>query len=64
MQKLWKFTGPGLLISVAFLDPGNLDTDLQSGGIAGYKVKLINPLNLNDNSTNTPSNKVIMGADV
>lgn len=37
-SKLWKYTGPGLLISVAFLDPGNLDTDLQSGAIAGYKL--------------------------
>ncbi|RNA04993.1 natural resistance-associated macrophage 2-like [Brachionus plicatilis] len=38
IKKLWKYTGPGLLISVAFLDPGNLDTDLQSGAIAGYKL--------------------------
>jgi Mn2+/Fe2+ NRAMP family transporter len=38
LGKLWKFTGPGLLISVAYLDPGNLDVDLQSGGIAGYKL--------------------------
>lgn len=38
LSKLWKFTGPGLLISVAYLDPGNLDVDLQSGAIAGYKL--------------------------
>mgnify|MGYP001810966140 CR=1 FL=1 len=36
--KLWKFTGPGLLISVAYLDPGNLESDLQAGANAGYKV--------------------------
>ena len=38
LKKLFKFTGPGLLISVAYLDPGNLDIDLQSGAIAGYKL--------------------------
>ncbi|KAL2964849.1 hypothetical protein AAZX31_16G026100 [Glycine max] len=35
-RKLWLFTGPGLLMSVAFLDPGNLEGDLQAGAIAGY----------------------------
>ncbi|XP_057794374.1 metal transporter Nramp3.1-like [Salvia miltiorrhiza] len=37
-KKLWKFTGPGFLMSVAFLDPGNLEGDLQSGAIAGYSL--------------------------
>ena len=37
--KLWKYTGPGLLISVAYLDPGNLESDLQDGALSGYKVK-------------------------
>ena len=37
-RKLWTFAGPGLLISVAFLDPGNLESDLQAGAIAGFKV--------------------------
>ncbi|KAL6995425.1 Natural resistance-associated macrophage protein 2 [Sarracenia purpurea var. burkii] len=37
-KKLWKFTGPGLLMSVAFLDPGNLEGDLQAGAIAGYSL--------------------------
>jgi NRAMP (natural resistance-associated macrophage protein)-like metal ion transporter len=41
LYKLWKFTGPGLLISVAYLDPGNLESDLQAGAIAGYKVNEI-----------------------
>jgi NRAMP (natural resistance-associated macrophage protein)-like metal ion transporter len=35
---LLKFTGPGLLISTAYFDPGNLESDLQAGSIAGYKV--------------------------
>lgn len=36
--KLWQFTGPGLLMSIAFLDPGNLEGDLQAGAIAGYSL--------------------------
>ncbi|KAH7850105.1 hypothetical protein Vadar_028045 [Vaccinium darrowii] len=37
-KKLWQFTGPGLLMSVAFLDPGNLEGDLQAGAIGGYSL--------------------------
>ncbi|KAK4748359.1 hypothetical protein SAY87_014945 [Trapa incisa] len=37
-KKLWIFTGPGFLMSVGFLDPGNLEGDLQSGAIAGYSL--------------------------
>lgn len=37
-RKLWLFTGPGFLMSIAFLDPGNLEGDLQSGAIAGYSL--------------------------
>lgn len=37
-KKLWLFTGPGFLMSVGFLDPGNLEGDLQSGAIAGYSL--------------------------
>ncbi|GAB2231761.1 hypothetical protein Droror1_Dr00010773 [Drosera rotundifolia] len=36
--KLWQFTGPGFLMSIAFLDPGNLEGDLQSGAVAGYSL--------------------------
>jgi hypothetical protein len=28
-KKLWAFTGPGFLMSIAYLDPGNLESDLQ-----------------------------------
>lgn len=37
-KKLWQFTGPGFLMSIAFLDPGNLEGDLQAGAIAGYSL--------------------------
>ncbi|XP_054797726.1 metal transporter Nramp2-like isoform X1 [Prosopis cineraria] len=37
-KKLWLFMGPGFLMSIAFLDPGNLEGDLQSGAIAGYSL--------------------------
>lgn len=36
--KLWAFTGPGFLMSIAYLDPGNIESDLQSGVVAKYKV--------------------------
>ncbi|XP_069792168.1 natural resistance-associated macrophage protein 1-like isoform X1 [Narcine bancroftii] len=37
-RKLWAFTGPGFLMSIAYLDPGNIESDLQSGAAAGYKL--------------------------
>nr|GME00242.1 metal transporter Nramp2-like [Ipomoea batatas] len=37
-KKLWEFMGPGFLMSVAFLDPGNLEGDIQAGAIAGYSL--------------------------
>ncbi|KAJ6916379.1 metal transporter Nramp3 isoform X2 [Populus alba x Populus x berolinensis] len=37
-RKLWLFTGPGFLMCIAFLDPGNLEGDLQAGAIAGYSL--------------------------
>ena len=37
-RKLWAFTGPGFLMSIAYLDPGNIESDLQSGAIAKYKI--------------------------
>ncbi|KAH0629089.1 hypothetical protein JD844_010907 [Phrynosoma platyrhinos] len=37
-RKLWAFTGPGFLMSIAYLDPGNIESDLQSGSIAGFKL--------------------------
>ncbi|CAG8537023.1 4684_t:CDS:2 [Dentiscutata erythropus] len=37
-KKLWKYTGPGFLMSIAYLDPGNLEADLQCGAAAGYSM--------------------------
>ncbi|CAD6187182.1 unnamed protein product [Caenorhabditis auriculariae] len=37
-RKLWAFTGPGFLMSIAYLDPGNIESDLQSGAKAQYKL--------------------------
>lgn len=41
-RKLWAFTGPGFLMSIAYLDPGNIESDLQSGAKAGFKVNSSN----------------------
>ncbi|KAG0451574.1 hypothetical protein HPP92_026345 [Vanilla planifolia] len=42
-EKSWKnlfaFMGPGFLVSIAYIDPGNFETDLQSG--AQYKYELL-----------------------
>uniref|UniRef100_A0A0K0DV27 Divalent metal transporter n=1 Tax=Strongyloides stercoralis TaxID=6248 RepID=A0A0K0DV27_STRER len=37
-KKLWSFTGPGFLMSIAYLDPGNIESDLQSGAITQYRL--------------------------
>lgn len=37
-RKLWAFTGPGFLMSIAYLDPGNIESDLQSGVKANFKL--------------------------
>ncbi|ONM07417.1 Metal transporter Nramp6 [Zea mays] len=34
-RKLWAFSGPGFLMSIAFVDPGNIEGDLQAGATAG-----------------------------
>ncbi|XP_052096090.1 natural resistance-associated macrophage protein 2-like isoform X1 [Mytilus californianus] len=37
-RKLWAFTGPGFLMSIAYLDPGNIESDLQAGSVARFKL--------------------------
>ncbi|KAF5282606.1 hypothetical protein FQR65_LT14201 [Abscondita terminalis] len=37
-RKLWAFTGPGLLMSIGFLDPGNVTSDLQTGTSVKYEL--------------------------
>uniref|UniRef100_A0A7S3G336 Natural resistance-associated macrophage protein n=1 Tax=Palpitomonas bilix TaxID=652834 RepID=A0A7S3G336_9EUKA len=36
IRKFFRYCGPGLLASMAFLDPGNLESDLQAGAYTGY----------------------------
>lgn len=40
-RKLWAFMGPGFLMSIAYLDPGNIESDLQSGSQAQYRVNFL-----------------------
>ena len=35
-QKLWAFTGPGLMVAVGYMDPGNWATDIAGGAKFGY----------------------------
>nr|XP_056717332.1 natural resistance-associated macrophage protein 1 [Euleptes europaea] len=37
-RKLWAFTGPGFLMSIAYLDPGNIESDLKCGAVAGFQL--------------------------
>ncbi|KAK7486309.1 hypothetical protein BaRGS_00022479, partial [Batillaria attramentaria] len=38
LRKLWAFSGPGFLMSIAYLDPGNIESDLRAGAIAGFRL--------------------------
>jgi hypothetical protein len=35
-RTLLSYTGPGFLMCIAFLDPGNIQADLQVGAYTGY----------------------------
>jgi natural resistance-associated macrophage protein len=37
-RKLWRYMGPGWLMSLAYLDPGNLESDLQTGAYTGFHL--------------------------
>ncbi|KAF8023669.1 hypothetical protein BT93_F0999 [Corymbia citriodora subsp. variegata] len=37
-RKFMSFVGPGFLVSLAYLDPGNLETDLQAGANHGFEL--------------------------
>ena len=37
-KTLWAFIGPGWLVSIAYLDPGNLESDLQAGAYGGFDL--------------------------
>ncbi|KAJ1719322.1 hypothetical protein LPJ53_005900, partial [Coemansia erecta] len=36
--KLLRFAGPGFAMSIAYVDPGNICSDLHCGAVAGYKL--------------------------
>lgn len=37
-KSLWKYCGPGFLASIAYLDPGNIESDLQLAAVSGNKL--------------------------
>jgi manganese transport protein len=37
-RKLWAFSGPGYLVAVGYMDPGNWATDLEGGSRFGYTL--------------------------
>mmetsp|Transcript_6995 Transcript_6995/g.11128 ORF Transcript_6995/g.11128 Transcript_6995/m.11128 type:complete len:570 (-) Transcript_6995:548-2257(-) len=41
LRELWKFTGPAWMVSIAYLDPGNLEVDLQAGAQFGYTLSWV-----------------------
>ncbi|WP_295521905.1 Nramp family divalent metal transporter [uncultured Pseudacidovorax sp.] len=40
-KKLLKFAGPGLLVSVGYMDPGNWATDIEAGSRFGYGLLFV-----------------------
>ncbi|KAJ2802870.1 hypothetical protein H4R20_003112 [Coemansia guatemalensis] len=38
LKKLWGFVGPGLLVSQALLDPGNIESDISQADTSGYQL--------------------------
>ncbi|KAJ2389004.1 hypothetical protein GGI05_003627, partial [Coemansia sp. RSA 2603] len=38
LKKMWQFIGPGLLVSQALLDPGNIESDISQADVSGYKL--------------------------
>jgi manganese transport protein len=40
-QKFLKFCGPGLLVSVGYMDPGNWATDIEAGSKFGYQLLFV-----------------------
>ncbi|CAN1226772.1 Metal transporter Nramp6 [Linum perenne] len=37
-KNLFSYMGPGFLVSIAYIDPGNFETDLQSGALYKYEL--------------------------
>ncbi|MEM0121331.1 MAG: Nramp family divalent metal transporter [Thermoprotei archaeon] len=38
LRMFYRFLGPALMVSVAYMDPGNYGTDLQAGSAYGYRL--------------------------
>eukprot|EP00249_Psilotum_nudum_P004427 c17950_g1_i2 orf=488-2176(-) len=38
LRKLLAYLGPGFLVAIAYIDPGNFETDLQAGAQYGYEL--------------------------
>jgi metal iron transporter len=41
LRKYYKFIGPGILVSVSYMDPGNYSTSVSSGAMYEYKLLFI-----------------------
>ncbi|PXW22551.1 Nramp family divalent metal transporter [Paraburkholderia caballeronis] len=40
-KKIWQFAGPGLLVSIGYMDPGNWATDIEAGSRYGYSLLFV-----------------------
>lgn len=40
-QRVMRFAGPGLLVAVGYMDPGNWATDIEAGSVFGYSLLFV-----------------------
>jgi manganese transport protein len=40
-QRMLRFVGPGLLVAVGYMDPGNWATDIEAGSVFGYSLLFV-----------------------
>lgn len=40
-RKMWAFAGPGLMVAVGYMDPGNWATDIAGGSKFGYSLLIV-----------------------
>jgi manganese transport protein len=40
-QRILRFAGPGLLVAVGYMDPGNWATDIEAGSVFGYSLLFV-----------------------
>jgi len=41
LQRVSRFAGPGLMVAVGYMDPGNWATDIEAGSVFGYSLLFI-----------------------